>query len=307
MNAKTTLYVLAGGLGSRYGGLKQMESFGPSGETIIDYSIYDAINSGIDNVLFVIRKDMEEAFKEVYMDKYKGKVDIDYIFQDIADVPDWYKQENDISLRQKPWGTGHAVLVAKNKLNNPFLVINGDDFYGRESFQKAAKFLREECSENESAIISYKLKNVLSDNGTVKRGICTVKDEHLDRIAEAFELKRNPDNTITGEDAQTGEKLLLQDDTNISMNMFCLSPYIFEHLQNKFDTFLHSCAEGEEFILPNIFNELIKEGKLNIKSIDTNGTWFGVTYKEDAPSVRENIQKLIDDGIYPSNLIQSYK
>ncbi|HNU96894.1 MAG TPA: sugar phosphate nucleotidyltransferase, partial [Candidatus Portnoybacteria bacterium] len=181
MNKKITLLILAAGMGSRYGGLKQMEKFGPNGETIIDYSIYDARLAGFNKFIFIIRPDMEQAFKEIFISKYQNKIDIDYVFQSLDKIPEWYKIN---SQRTKPWGTVHAMLMAKDIIREPFLIINGDDFYGRESFNLAYKFLNQECSEEKYCIITYKLKNVLSDNGTVKRGVCSVKNGYLEMIEE---------------------------------------------------------------------------------------------------------------------------
>lgn len=301
---KITLFVLAGGMGSRYGGLKQMESFGPSGETIIDYSIYDAIKSGFDRVVFAIRKDMEDAFNEVYMSKYNGKIDISYIFQSLSDVPNWYK----VGKREKPWGTAHAVLVAKDYVKEPFLIINGDDFYGRESFELSANFLKNECNRDTYCITSYKLKNVLSDNGSVKRGICNVNNGYLENIEEVFEIKRNNDGGITGVSSQSGNEMTLHDNDCVSMNMFGVYPSLFAHLDDKFDLFLKNLndEEKDEFLLPTVFNEMVKDNDVKFKVLESNSNWFGVTYKEDAPIVRNKLCELVKNGEYPKDLLTSY-
>lgn len=301
MNDKISLFVLAAGMGSRYGGLKQMESFGPNGETIIDYSIYDAILSGFNRIIFVIRPDMEEAFKEIYISKYQNsKIKLEYIFQSLDIIPSKYSLNPE---REKPWGTGHALLMAKGIINEPFLVINGDDFYGRESFQISAKFLRNECTSKLSGITTYKLKNVLSDNGTVKRGACEVKDGYLQSVEEIFELKRVGENKVDGIKPD-GTAVSYKDDTAISMNMFTLHPVIFDILERKFDTFLQQYNQDlkEEFLLPTIVNEIIQEGNLEFKVLQSNGKWFGVTYREDAETVRKNLKELVQKGEYPDKL-----
>lgn len=301
MNNKISLFVLAAGMGSRYGGLKQMESFGPSGETIIDYSIYDATLAGFDRIIFVIRPDMEQAFKEIYISKYQNtKIKLEYVFQSLDIIPSKYTLN---PQREKPWGTGHALLMAKETIKESFLVINGDDFYGRESFQISAKFLREECTPQISGITTYKLKNVLSDNGTVKRGACKVENGYLKSVEEIFELKRVGENKIDGTKPD-GTKVSYVDDTSISMNMFALHPTLFSIIEEKFDTFLqnHNQDLKEEFLLPTIVNEIIHEGKAQFKVLQTNGKWFGVTYKEDADIVRTNLKELVDSGVYPDKL-----
>lgn len=301
MNSNITLFVLAAGMGSRYGGLKQMESFGPNGETIIDYSIHDAIQAGFSKIVFVIRPDMEEPFKEIFMSKYENKIDITYTFQSLNMVPDWYKVDPN---REKPWGTVHAVLVAKEVINEPFLIINGDDFYGKEAFQIAAKFLKEKCAEKTYANVLYKLKNVLSDYGTVKRGVCTVdKDNNVQEIVETFDIKRNQDNSITG-NTWDGKPVTLNDNDLISMNMFAVHNSVFNHLEEYFNNFLKE-DNGDlkrEALLPIALNNYIEKDKIEMKSVECNAKWFGVTVKEDAPIVREKLNELVEEGIYKSPL-----
>ena len=300
MNSQISLFVLAAGMGSRYGGLKQMEGFGPSGETIIDYSIYDAVRAGFDKFVFVIRPDMEEAFNEIFMEKYKGKIDISYVFQTLDMLPDWYKLNPE---RVKPWGTGQALLVAKDAIKEPSYVISSDDFYGKETFEIVAKFLREECTPELYSIPVYKIKNVLSEYGTVKRGICFTKNGDLDHIEETFEVARGEDGNIKGE-KQTGESVDLDDDTPAAMSSYGIHPSVFPNLEQRFDEFLKNLKDDltEEYLLPEILSDMVKDGNVKIKILETNSDWFGVTYKEDGPIVRERLKQLVDKAIYPEKL-----
>lgn len=301
MNPRITLFVLAAGMGSRYGGLKQMEGFGPNGETLIDYSIFDAIHSGFDKVVFVIRPDMEDAFKEIFLSKYSDRIEIDYCFQSVDMVPDWYKLN---PQRVKPWGTGHALLVAKEKIREPFLVINGDDFYGRESFKIGGEFLRNECNENTYAIPAYRLENVLSDVGGVKRGVCSTKDGYLVKIEETFDVLRDNQGNINGVTWDGKPMNNLAENTPISLNMFCLHPSSFDKFENGFDIFLKESIDelNSEYLLPVYLSELITKGEIKMKVLDTPAQWFGVTYKEDAQIVREKLRELVLKGEYPEKL-----
>lgn len=301
-NKKITLFVLAAGMGSRYGGLKQMEGFGPSGETIIDYSIYDAVKAGFDRFVFVIRPDMEEDFKDVFMKKYKGKIDINYCFQSVDMVPDWYELNPE---RTKPWGTTHALLVSKDLINEPFLVINGDDFYGQESFKIATDFLRNECDEGNYAIIGYPLKNVLSDMGTVKRGICQVDSEgNLKVLEETFDLRRDENGVINGVTWQGEKREGIDEESLASMNMFCYHPSIFKEFEEEFEQFLKENEDHlqGEYIMAVGLNNIVKNNKGNIQVIQAPSEWFGVTNPEDGPIVREKLKNLVKQGIYPSKL-----
>ena len=300
MNSKISLFVLAAGMGSRYGGLKQMEGFGPSGETIIDYSIYDAVRAGFDKFVFVIRPDMEEAFKEIFMYKYKDKIDISYVFQSLDMLPSWYKLNPE---RTKPWGTGQALLVAKDAIKEPSYIISSDDFFGKDTFNIVAKFLREECSESMYSIPVYKLKNVLSDYGTVKRGICFTKDGYLDHIEETFEVGKGKGGSIMGQ-KQTGEIAKLDDNTPTAMSSYGVHPTVFAYLEERFNKFLENIKDDltEEFLLPEILSDMVRDGNIKIKILESESTWFGVTYKEDGPIVREKLRKLVEEGIYPEKL-----
>lgn len=300
MNKKISLLVLAAGMGSRYGGLKQMEGFGPNGETIIDYSVYDAINAGFEKVVFIIRPDMEGIFKELFMDKYGDKITIEYVFQSVEKLPSWYNLNLD---RVKPWGTGHALLMAKDVLKEPFLVINGDDFYGKDSFEIAAKYLKEDCSEKEYAIPAYRLENVLSENGTVKRGVCTQKDGYLEKIDETFDIARDRDGNIKGV-TWDGKRMNLKDEDLISMNLFCLHNNIFEKLEKRFEEFLKKNPNSleDEYLLPIVLSDMVQDKEIKIKILETTASWFGVTYQEDGPVVRKKIEELIQRGIYPKKV-----
>ena len=302
MNKNISLFVLAAGMGSRYGGLKQMEGFGPSGETLIDYSIYDAINAGFEKVVFVIRPDMEEIFNEMFMTRYKDRIDLQYVFQSVDKLPSWYKLNPE---RVKPWGTGHAVLMAKDVIKEPMLIINADDFYGIEGFEVSAKFLRDECSEKVYGTTTYKLRNVLSDHGTVKRGVSKEKDGYLVSIEDILNVKMEEDGHMYGEQVGVG-RIRLDDDEQASMNMFEVYPNVFDLLEEKFEVFLkeHPDSLTDEFNLSDMFGVMISEGKVVFKVLHSPGKWFGVTNPEDGPIVREKLQKLVDEGVYPEKLFE---
>lgn len=296
---KPTLLILAAGMGSRYGGIKQMDSFGPSGETIIDYSIYDAIRSGFGKIVFIIREDFAEAFKNIFESRLKGKVETDYVMQEMDSFTNGFKPSAE---RSKPWGTAHAVLCAKEAINEPFAVINADDFYGRDAFEKAAKFLKEEVSPQTWCIIGYQLAKTLSENGTVSRGVCQV-DESGNLISIAERVKIYPEgNKIIYE--ENDSKTELPSDTPVSMNFWCFHQNAFGYIQQLFQKFLQENGDKPkaEFFIPIVGDAFIKEKLGKIKVIETSSQWFGVTYKEDAPGVKQNIQALIKSGAYPENL-----
>ena len=296
---KPTLLILAAGMASRYGSMKQTEGFGPDGETIMDYSIYNAIRAGFGKVVFIIRKDFAENFKEVFEPKLKGKIAVDYVYQELGDYVDAaYMPEG----RTKPWGTGHALLCAKDKVHEPFAVINADDFYGKDSFEKAADFLINKCDENTSAIIGYKLANTLSEHGTVSRGVCEVDENNLlTGINERIKIyKKNNDVVFEEEDTLT----VIKDDTNVSMNFWCFHPSVFTISENLFADFPKNNMENikAEFFIPFIADFILKNDGSKILVIGTSSQWFGVTYKEDAPGVKESLDKLIEEGEYPNSL-----
>jgi len=303
MSQDITVFVLAAGMGSRYGGLKQMEGFGPNGETIIDYSIYDAIKAGFNKIVFVIRPDMEEAFKEIFLNKYQDKIDIQYCFQTVDMLPDWYERHPE---RTKPWGTTHALLVSRDLIDEPFIVINGDDFYGQDSFQIAADFLRNECDENNYAIIGYPLKNVMSDIGTVKRGICTVdENSNLKILEETFDVQRDSEGVINGVTWDGEERKNIDEESLSNMNMFCFHTNIFDKFQKEFEEFLKENKDElkGEYIMAVGLNNIVSRGEGKIKVLSTPSQWFGVTNPEDGEVVRKKIKELIESGKYPESLL----
>jgi len=296
---KPTLLVLAAGMGSRYGGIKQMDSFGPSGETIIDYSIYDAIQSGFGKIVFIIREDFAEAFKNIFEPRLKGKVETDYVMQEMDSFTDGFKSSTE---RTKPWGTAHAVLCAKDAINEPFAVINADDFYGRDAFEKAAAFLQKDVAPDTWCIIGYQLSKTLSENGTVSRGVCQVDDRgNLISIAERVKIYPEGDKIVYEEGDKKTE---LPANISVSMNFWCLHQSSFEYIQKLFQKFLQENGDKPkaEFFIPIVGDAFIKENIGQIKVIETSAQWFGVTYKEDAPGVKQSIEALIEGGAYPKQL-----
>jgi len=296
--SKPTLVILAAGMASRYGSMKQVASFGPSGETIMDYSIYDAIRSGFGRIVFIIRKQFEENFRSIFEPKLSGKIDTDYVFQEL----DMYTGDFNIPEgRTKPWGTAHAVLCAKNVVTGPFAVINADDFYGRDAFEKAAAFLNERTTEKNYAIVAYDLNSTLSDHGTVNRGVCKLDAQgHLAGIVERINIAKENGKIVCGDGLEPKE---LPVDTKVSMNFWCFDLSFFEYTQQLFTNFLkeHGNEPKSEFFIPIVADQFIKEGG-RIELLPTSADWFGVTYKEDAPFVQESIDKLIEKKEYPESL-----
>ena len=303
MNSKKpTLLVLAAGMGSRYGGLKQMDHFGPNGESIIDYSVYDAILAGFGKVVFIVREYFLEEFKVVFDKKFADKIEVEYVTQELYNVPEGltYNME-----REKPWGTAHAILVAASCINEPFGVINADDYYGRDAYFVLHDFLSNDTSEDYS-VIAYYLKNTLSEHGEVNRGVCTTKDgKNLSDVIERIKIKRRSDGKIAFPD-EDGNEIFLQEETLVSMNMWGFKPSYFEHTEKLFVNFVIERGNElkSEFYIPTVVDHLIKENILNVKILNTNSSWFGVTYPEDKPAVIEAIRKLIAEGMYPENLWQ---
>ena len=296
---KPTLLILAAGMASRYGSMKQTEGFGPDGETIMDYSIYNAIRAGFGKVVFIIRKDFADNFKEVFEPKLKGKIEVDYVYQELEDfVDNSFIPEG----RTKPWGTGHALLCAKEKVHEPFAVINADDFYGKDSFEKAADFLINRCDENTSAIIGYKLINTLSEHGTVSRGVCEVDENNLlTGINERIKIYKKEDDVVFEVESNL---TVLKDDTNVSMNFWCFHPSVFDITEKLFAEFPKNNMENikAEFFIPYVADFILKNRNSKILVISTSSQWFGVTYKEDAAGVKGSLYKLIEEGEYPNRL-----
>ena len=286
-------------MATRYGSMKQTEGFGPTGETIMDYSIYDAIRAGFGKVVFIIRKDFAENFKALFDAKLKGKIAVDYVYQEM----DSYVDPKFIPPgRTKPWGTGHAMLCASDVVNEPFAVINADDFYGKDAFEKAAGFLMNKCDENTYAIIGYQLDKTLSDHGTVSRGVSEVdKDNNLVSITERTKIYRK-DNTVVYE--EDGKIYEAPADSNVSMNFWCFHPSVFSLTKQLFAQFVKDNYKNikAEFFIPIIADAFIKDHKGRILMIRTSAQWFGVTYKEDAPVVKDSLDTLIKDSTYPNAL-----
>ena len=288
-----TLLVMAAGMGSRYGGLKQLESIGPNQETIIDYSIFDAIRAGFTKVVFIIRKDFEMVFKEKISNKFSGKIKVEYAFQDINFLPEGYScPEN----REKPWGTAHAILSAQNLINEPFVVINGDDFYGMNTFKVVADYYN-----NGSAgfsMVSFQLGNTLSSNGSVSRGICNIINDKLETVVETHGLNRS-NNQIIGDN-----QIVVGDAAPVSMNVWGFTPRLFEYLNVMFVDFLEK--EGtqlkSEYLIPTVINNLIQSKKEDVFVLNSDEAWFGVTYQEDRDFVMNEILKLIKNNRYPHKL-----
>jgi UTP-glucose-1-phosphate uridylyltransferase len=301
---KPTLLILAAGMASRYGSMKQTEGFGPSGETIMDYSIYDAIRAGFGKVVFIIRKDFADSFEPVFNRKLGDKIEVRYVYQDLTDYVDPANIPPD---RTKPWGTGHAVLCAEEAIQEPFAVINADDFYGREAFDKAIDFLNTQCNEQTQAIISYKLGNTLSEHGTVSRGVCSIDGSgNLVDIQERTKIYRKEDKIVYEESDQLNE---VPGDSSVSMNFWCFHHSIFAFIKDLFKDFPAQNKDNikAEFFIPIIAHEFIKQGRGVIKVIPTSAQWFGVTYKEDAPMVKRSLDKLLKEGIYPDSLWEAQK
>jgi len=299
MPMKPTLLVLAAGMASRYGGNKQTDSFGPSGETIMDYSIFDAIRAGFGKVVFIIREEFRENFEKLFASKLEGKIEIDYVYQPVdPEIPGIGKLN-----RTKPWGTAHAVMCAKNQINEPFCVINADDFYGQEAFQKMADFLMNEANDQTFSMIGYLLGNTLSENGSVSRGVCQ-SDElgNLVSINERTKIHRNADGQIVYED-ETGSHPL-SDQNPVSMNFWGFTPQAFELASTMFVDFAQKNYENPkaEFFIPLLADGFIQDKSNALKVIPTHAPWFGVTYQEDKPSVKASLLKLVEDGVYPSSL-----
>ena len=300
---KPTLLLLAAGMGSRYGGLKQLDGLGPNGETIMDYSIYDAIKAGFGKIVFVIRKDFEDDFRAKVLSKYEGHVPAELCFQAMDKLPEGFSVPEG---REKPWGTNHAVMMAQEVINEPFCAINCDDFYNRDSFEVMAKYLSElpEGSEGKYAMVGFRVGNTLSENGTVARGVCS-KDGggHLASVVERTEIMR-VDGKVSYKDG--GEWVAIDDNTPVSMNMWGFTPDYFKHSNEYFKDFLSDPANmanlKSEFFIPLMVDKLIKDGTATVDVLDTTAKWFGVTYSADRQGTVERIQKLVDDGVYPAKL-----
>jgi len=296
---KPTLLILAAGMASRYGSMKQVDGFGPNGETIIDYSIHDAIKAGFGKVTFIIREEFHESFKNIFEPKLKGKVEVDYVFQTF----DLTKYGiNKTIERQKPWGTGHAVLEASKQIHEPFCVINADDYYGYDAFEKMAEFLNNEVRDDYFSLMGYEVDKTLSDYGSVSRGICKVTGGNLEEINERTKVYAKSGAIVYEDDH--GNTTPLDSDARASMNFWGFSPAIFKLTEPMFKRFVEANENNPkaEFFIPLMAEELVKTGQAQFKVIPTSSKWFGVTYKEDKPIVQKSLSELIEKGIYPNKL-----
>jgi dTDP-glucose pyrophosphorylase len=299
---KPTLVILAAGMGSRYGGLKQIDPVGPSGETILDYSVFDAIRAGFGKVVFIIRKDIENDFKEVFVSRLSKHIELEWVFQELDKLPEGYTIPQG---RVKPWGTGHALIMVADAVKEPFAVINADDFYGRQAFETIAGFFNEQdkIGQNDYAMVAYELSNTLSDFGTVSRGICVTDDQGwLSSVTELTKIASS-DNIIA--DIQPdGTTTILKENDPVSMNFWGFTPSLFNHLKNEFTRFLGSDKDHtkSEFYIPSVVDTLIKSGQEKVKVLRNPGQWFGITYQEDKPIVVEKVRELIKHGNYPAKL-----
>ena len=298
---KPTLLVLAAGMGSRYGSLKQMDGVGPNGEAIIDYSVYDAIRAGFGKVVFVIRHSFAEDFKEVFnAERFGHRIEVEYVYQELDYLPEGFTLPEG---RVKPWGTNHAVMMAADVIKEPFAAINADDFYGRNSYEVIAGFLSQlEGSEGRYCMVGYEVSKTLSENGTVSRGVCTVDAEgNLTSMVERTQIER-VDGTILFHDGGADEPLT--ENTPVSMNFFGFTPDYFRHSESFFKEFLSENIDNlkSEFYIPRMVNKVINDGTATMKVLSTRADWFGVTYKEDKPQLVAKIEELIEAGVYPRNL-----
>ena len=302
--SKATLVIMAAGIGSRFGGgIKQLAPVGPNGEIIMDYSIYDAMEAGFDKVVFVIRKDLEKDFKEVIGNRIEKQIEVAYAYQEIDDIPQKYREK--FTGRTKPWGTGQAILCCKDVVDSPFLVINADDYYGKDAFREAYSYLTsmEDTGKMQICMVSFVLKNTLSDNGGVTRGLCQVDAEGmLTGIQETHNIEKDGDKAVIKTGEGTHE---LNADSPVSMNMWGLSPEFIKILEEGFEEFLENTPQEDlkaEYLLPTIIGNLLSESRLSVKVLKSHDQWFGVTYKEDREAVMNAVKKLIEDGAYPSAL-----
>ncbi|MEI7588441.1 MAG: sugar phosphate nucleotidyltransferase [Chitinophagia bacterium] len=295
-----TLVILAAGMASRYGSMKQTEGFGPSGETIMEYSIYDAIRAGFGKVVFIIREDFAESFKKILEPKLVGKIKTAYVYQSLDKFTEGFSYPVD---RVKPWGTAHALLCCKEEVKEVFAIINADDYYGKEAFEQAYTFLTKECNETTNCILGYALANTLSENGTVSRGVCAINDQgYLTSIQERTKIYRKAGGQIVFEEEEI--ETPLKEDTRVSMNFMCFSPGFIQLCEQEFVSFLHSKGQElkSEYYIPYVAGRFKELGLGQVKVIPTNAKWFGVTYKADAPGVKASIDALVANKVYPTSL-----
>jgi len=300
---KPTLVVMAAGVGSRYGGLKQIDPVGPNGEIILDYSVYDALRAGFGKVVFIIRRDIEKDFKAIIGSHFADRINVEYVFQELTDLPAGFGVPEG---RSKPWGTGHAVRSCRNAVKEPFAVINADDLYGAESYKILAGYLSKlDPSDNTYAMVGFRIDHTLSDHGHVTRGICEVDDNRmLLSVVERFKIEKTPNGARYQDEKE--QWVDLQGAAIASMNMWGFTPTLFKYIEQKFPPFLQQAGGNlkAEFLMPSIADELIKAGKITMKVLDTPAKWLGVTYKEDKPEVVRSVGELVSRKVYPSPLWQ---
>ncbi|HJB82169.1 MAG TPA: nucleotidyltransferase [Candidatus Mediterraneibacter intestinavium] len=303
--SRATLVIMAAGIGSRFGGgIKQLAPVGPNGEIIMDYSIYDAVEAGFDKVVFVIRRDLEKDFREVIGNRIEKYVDVAYAYQEVDDIPEKYSKK--FAGRTKPWGTGQAILCCKDVVDSPFLVINADDYYGKEAYREAYRYLTESKNADniEICMVGFVLKNTLSENGGVTRGLCEVDENGmLTRIVETQNIEKDGGSNAVIR-SEEGDRVI-DAQSPVSMNMWGLRPGFFDILESRFDTFLDETREGDlkaEYLLPTLIGQLLEEGRLSVRVLKSRDQWFGVTYKEDREAVVNSVSRLVEEGLYPPKL-----
>lgn len=299
MDNKVTLVIMAAGMGSRFGGgIKQLAQVGPNGEIIMDYSIYDAVKAGVNKIVFIIRHDFEDKFRELIGDRISKIVETEYVYQELDMLPEGFTAEG----RQKPWGTGHAILCCKGKVNEPFIIINADDYYGYEAYDMLVKFLKDKENNLNLGMAGFVLKNTLSDNGTVTRGVCALDEKNmLQTVKETYDIIREADGVIRSQ--KSGEAL--SDDAVVSMNMWACTPAFIDALDEKFTEFMQNLGGDmkKEFLLPIIIEDMLNKSEASVECFKSNDKWFGVTYAEDKQLFIDSIAKLIEEGKYPNKLI----
>jgi len=297
------LVILAAGMGSRFGGLKQMEPMDEAGNFLLDYSVYDAKRAGFDSVVFIIKHAFEKEFKESIGKRVEKLIKVDYAFQDLEDLPEGFKVPEG---REKPWGTAHAIYAARDLINDDFIIINGDDFYGRNAYEVAYKYLASlpKGSKGKYANVAFKVCNTMTENGSVKRGVCFEdKDHNLSKLVES-QIERDSSGKIVCEPLDGGDNFVVGEDQPVSMNLFAFNKDLIEHLREKFPKWLevHGKELKSEFLIPTVIDELVHEGKATLKLLSTDSVWFGVTYKEDKPGVVKALKALVDKGEYKEGL-----
>ncbi len=297
-----TLVIMAAGMGSRFGGLKQIEPINKNGEFIIDYSIYDAIREGFNKVVFIIKKENYDIFRETVGKRVESQIEVEYVFQELDALPKGYNVPEN---RVKPWGTGHAILCAKDKVNENFAIINADDFYGRDAYRVISEFMKENRDESKYAMAGYRAENTLTENGAVKRGVCQVNNGYLTKLIESEISKEN--GKLKAHALETGEDFYIDSSAPVSMNMFAFTPKLFDYLEEKFVKFLDNNKddlEKCEFLIPSVIYELITTKQVSVEVLDTSAIWQGITYREDKEKLVNEIAKLTKEGLYPENLWQ---